>query len=197
MDHSSSDLPAHPDRTTTEEDRRLLAGLRRDDRDAMAALYEAYGRLAFSLAYRVIGEATEAEDVVQESFLTLWRQADRVDLSRGSLRSYLLTIVHRRAIDALRRKARRLERPLEPLGTLVNSGADPLEFASMAEEREIVQRALRDLPDEQRRAVELTYFGGLTIAEMAEQEKVPVGTGKSRLRLAFERLRTSLSGPVT
>jgi RNA polymerase sigma-70 factor (ECF subfamily) len=181
-----------PERTTSEEDAVLLEGLRRNDGDALAALYDRYGRLAYSLAYRITGDASGAEDVVQESFLAFWRQAGRVDPNRG-VRPYLLTIVHHRAIDLIRRRAGRPERTLEALEAVPSTAPDPMDFASMTEERDRVRAALQELPDEQRRAVELTYFGGLTIAEMAAQEEIPLGTAKSRLRLALERLRRALA----
>jgi RNA polymerase sigma-70 factor (ECF subfamily) len=179
-----------------EDDLRLLERLRQKDRDALAAAYDAYSRLAFGLAYRVVGEATEAEDVVQEAFVALWRQADKLDASRGSLRSLLLTIVHRRAVDAVRRRAGRPSVLLESLEPLPSGAPDPLEVSSVAEEQRLVQRALAELPQDQRKAVELTYFGGLTIAEMAEREGIPLGTAKSRLRLALDRMRKSLAGAV-
>ncbi len=190
----SADPSGPPCRTMKEDDVGLLERLRRNDRDAVAALYDAYGRLAFGLAYRIVGDAAEAEDVVQEAFLTIWRQADRLDAGRGSLRSYLLTIVHRRSVDALRRRSGRpviVSEHLEPVPAVT---PDPLEASSRAEERQLVQRAVDGLPVDQRRAVELTYFEGRTIAEMAEQEGIPLGTAKSRLRLALVRMRKSLAG---
>jgi RNA polymerase sigma-70 factor (ECF subfamily) len=181
-----------PDRTIDTEDARLLERLRRNDRDALAAMYDAYGRIAYGLAYRVLGEAGDAEDVVQESFLSLWRQADRLDPKRGSVRSLLLTIVHRRSIDVLRRRSGRPERALDETQPIAAAAGDPVEYASQAEERERIRLALAELPAEQRSAIELTYFGGLTIAEMAERQDIPLGTAKSRLRLALERLRKTL-----
>jgi len=180
----------------SEDELRLLERLRRNDRDALAATYDAYSRLAFGLAYRIVGETGEAEDVVQEAFVSLWRQADRLDSSRGSLRSLLLTIVHRRAVDAVRRRSSRPAVLLESLEPLPSGAPDPLEVSSVAEQQRLVQRALTELPVDQRKAVELTYFGGLTIAEMAEQEGIPLGTAKSRLRLALDRMRTSLAGAI-
>ncbi len=153
---------------------------------------DAYGRIAYGLAYRVLGQAGDAEDIVQESFLSLWRQAARLDPKRGSVRSLLLTIVHRRSIDVLRRRAGRIERALDEAHPIASAAPDPVEFASQAEERERIQGALAELPAEQRTAIELTYFRGLTIAEMAEQERIPLGTAKSRLRLALERMRKTL-----
>ena len=179
-----------------DDDPRLLERLRRNDRDAIAATYDAYGRLAFGLAYRIVGEAAEAEDVVQEAFVSLWRQADKLDSSRGSLRSLLLTIVHRRAVDAVRRRAGRPAVLLDSLEPLPSAAPGPLEVSSTAEEQRLVQGALAELPVDQRKAIELTYFGGLTIAEMAEQENVPLGTAKSRLRLGLDRMRKALAGAI-
>ena len=183
------DPPPALSRTIDAEDARLLERLRRNERDALAAMYDAYGRIAYSLAYRVVGQAGDAEDIVQESFLSVWRQADRLDPKRGSVRSLLLTIVHRRSIDMLRRRSGRPERALDDAVPLASAGPDPAEFASQSEERAKIQAALKELPPDQRTAIELTYFGGLTIAEMAEREQIPLGTAKSRLRLALERMR--------
>ncbi len=176
-----------------ERDAELLKRLRRNDRDALAALYDAYARLAFGLAYRVLGDTGEAEDIVQESFLMLWRQADRLDARRGSVRALLLTIVHRRAIDALRRRTGRSEQIVPVFESMQSAAPDPMEFASQAEERERIRQALTELPLDQQQAIELTYFGGLTVAEMAERQEIPVGTAKSRLRLALDKMRKSLS----
>lgn len=177
------------------DDEQLLLRLRRNERDAMALLYDRYGRLAFSVASRIVGASGEAEDVVQESFIALWRQAGRLDPKRGSVRSFLMTIVHRRAIDVLRRRSGRPERALDEATPLPSSTPDPIELASLAEERQLVQRAMLSLPDEQRQAIELTYFRGLTMMEMAEEQQIPLGTAKSRLRLALERMRKTLVRP--
>ncbi len=180
-------------RTIDEGDVELLKRLRRNDRDALAALYDAYARLAFGLAYRVLGDTGEAEDIVQESFLMLWRQTARLDARRGSVRALLLTIVHRRAIDALRRRVGRSEQIVQAFESMQSAAPDPMEFASQAEERERIRQALTELPLDQQQAIELTYFGGLTVAEMAERQEIPVGTAKSRLRLALGKMRKSLT----
>jgi RNA polymerase sigma-70 factor (ECF subfamily) len=169
----------------------LLERLRRGDRDAFAALYDTYGRLAFGLAYRIVGRAGEAEEVVQEAFLTLWRASGRLDAQRGSVRAFLLTIVHRRAIDVLRRKTGP-EHALDDAALLPSGSPDPVEFAAQSEDRELVQSAMRELPAEQRQAIELAYFRGLTVAEMAHEEGIPLGTAKSRLRLALDRMRKTV-----
>ncbi len=182
------------ERSTQEEDKdeRLLDGLRRDDGEAMAAVYDAYSGIAFALAYRVTGEASDAADVVQEAFLAVWRQAPRIDLRRGSLRTYLLTIVHRRAVDAARRRGRRPSISLERWEQTPSS-FDLFEHGERSEAREAIRRGLDDLPAEQRRALELAYFGGLTVSELARETGVPLGTAKARLRLALKRLRQSLT----
>ena len=180
-----------PERTTGEEDAGLLDRLRRNDGEALAALYDRYGRLAYGLAYRVAQDATEAEDIVQEAFLALWRQADRYDGSLGSVRSYLLTIVHRRAIDALRARARRPVRATAIENAAADT-ADPVEVSSWTEDRALAAQAMRELPPDQLQVIELTYFEGLTLVEAAERIGVPVGTAKSRVRLALERMRKVL-----
>ncbi len=192
MPNSPPDPPLVPGRSIDIEDARLLERLRNDERDAMADMYDAYGRMAYGLAYRVLGQAGDAEDIVQESFLSLWRQSSQLDSKRGSVRSLLMTIVHRRSIDVLRRRAGKPEHALDDAPPVVSRTPDPVEFASQAEERERIGKALAELPPDQRTAIELTYFGGLTIAEMAKQQNIPLGTAKSRLRLALERLRKTL-----
>jgi RNA polymerase sigma-70 factor (ECF subfamily) len=191
-DTSQADPSRATTRTSDREDAKLLERLRENDQEALAVLYDRYGRLAYGLAYRVLGGSPDAEDVVQEAFLTIWRQAHRFDPERGSARSYLMTIVHRRAIDVLRRKSGKPELALEFSDFIPSGGRGPEEFASMSEERDRVRAALAELPGDQRRAVDYTYFQGMTIAEMAEREKIPLGTAKSRVRLALERMRRSM-----
>jgi RNA polymerase sigma-70 factor, ECF subfamily len=192
MDVSQPDPSGAASRTSDREDAKLIERLRDNDQEALAMLYDRYGRLAYGLAYRVLSGSPDAEDVVQEAFLTIWRQAHRFDSERGSARSYLMTIVHRRAIDVLRRKSGKPELVLESTEFIPSSGRGPEEFASMSEERGRVRAALDELPGDQRRAVDYTYFQGMTIAEMAEREKIPLGTAKSRVRLALERMRRSM-----
>jgi len=175
-------------------ERELVEGLRKDDRESLAAVYDAYGALAYGLALRIVGSQTEAEDVVQESFLALWRQADRLDAEKG-LRSYLLSIVHHRAIDRLRGRGRRPETELDLDLPIPSNDEDPADTAARNSERETVRAALVVLPAEQRRTVEMVYFHGLTMSEAAERLSIPVGTVKSRLRLALGRLRQELGTP--
>jgi RNA polymerase sigma-70 factor (ECF subfamily) len=189
------DPNAVPARTIDEVlDQKLIEGLQRNDRDSMAAAYDNYGSLAYALAARVMGANSDAEDVVQESFLALWRQAPRLDAKRG-LRSYLMTIVHNKAVDRLRQKGRRPEAVLnEDAPFRAPDSVDPELEAVRLTESEEVRAAMGELPQDQLRAVELTYFLGMTTNEAAAALGVPVGTVKSRLRLALVRMRRRLEG---
>jgi RNA polymerase sigma-70 factor (ECF subfamily) len=181
------------ERTIDEDvERRLIEGLRANDREIMAELFDSYSSLAYGLALRTLGDQGESEDVVQESFLALWRQAERLDPSRG-VRSYLLTIVHNKTIDRLRRKGRRPEAALEFAEAVPDESEDLAESVARSAEGATVRAALVSLPAEQKRTVEMTYFSGLTISEVADRMSVPVGTVKSRLRLALQHLRRRLA----
>ncbi len=178
-----------------DSDDALLDAIRRRDETAIAALYDRYGRLAFGLAYRVLGERNAAEDVVQEAFLSVWRRAASFETARGSARTWVLSIVHHRAIDRLRGTAGRIRQDV-PIDDFERTLAteDPWREVSQVIQRETLQRAIATLPDAQRQAVELAYFDGYTQQEIAQKMDVPVGTVKGRLRLAMQRLRSLLAG---
>ncbi len=163
---------------------------------AFEVIYERHSTAAFSLAYRMTGRRSTAEDVVQEAFLSLWRSGARYDRSRGSVRTWVLGIVHNRAIDALRRNnvhdrrragdetiAEQLEAPQRT----------DVEAARRGEARE-VHGALASLPPEQSQVIELAYFGGFTHSEIAAMLNAPIGTVKGRMRLGLEKLRAQLGG---
>ena len=173
------------------DERKLVEGLRRDDRSCLAAVYDAYSPLAYGLALRLLNSSSDAEDVVQESFLALWRQSGRLEPERG-LRSYLLSIVHNRAIDRIRSRVRKPESGLDEDLPIPAATDDPADVAVLQSEREEVRAAMVALSDDQRQTVELVYFQGLTINETADRMRVPVGTVKSRLRLALGHLRQKL-----
>ena len=188
--------PAQPPGRTTfgaADDAILLEAVQAGGQAAFAALYDRYAGAAYGLAYRIAGDAATAEDVVQEAFVSVWKQARRFDPQRGQVRSWLLTIVQNRAIDAVRRRSGRAERALpEGPEEFVAAGGRPDELAEWALEAEAVRDAVRQLPDDQRRTVEMAYFEGLTHAEVAARMGVPPGTVKSRMRLALEKMRASL-----
>lgn len=192
---SSSDPEATDARSDDEGlDKGLIEGLQRNDRDAVATAYDTYGGLAYALAVRVLGVSSDADDVVQESFLALWRQAPRLDPQRG-LRSYLMTIVHNKSVDRLRQKGRRPEAVLdEDAPFKAPDSENPEVQAQKSSEADEVRAALAGLSEDQRKAIELTYFAGLTITDAAARLDVPVGTVKSRLRLALGHMRKRLDG---
>ena len=158
----------------------------------MEILYDRLSRQAFGLAYRMLGDGAASEDIVQEAFLSVWRQADRIDTARGKLQSLVLTVVHNKAIDFLRsKKSGAGDLPLEPAEARAEEG-DFTERVATAVDGEVVRDALGTLPEDQREAVELAYYGGLTHTEIAERLGVPLGTVKGRLRLALDKLRVTL-----
>jgi RNA polymerase sigma-70 factor (ECF subfamily) len=159
-----------------------------DNLDWLAALYDTYHRQALGLAIGVLGERAEAEDVVQEAFLVAWRARGLYDANRGSMKSWFLTLVRNRAIDALRARRVRSTEPLDPDGPHA-AADDPARDVLAHLDQAWLVAALAQLPLEQRRVVELAYFGGLTHQEIAAQLAIPLGTVKSRIRLGLDRLR--------
>ena len=170
--------------------------LRRSDPKAFEVVYERHAGAAFSLAYRMVGNRSKAEDVVQEAFLSLWRANTRYDRTRGSVRTWILGIVHNRAIDALRRgmvhdRRRASDEGLEE--RFETGERTDVEVARRDEARE-VRTALKSLPDEQVRVIELAYYGGFTHSEIAAMLDTPIGTVKGRMRLGLAKMRERL-GP--
>jgi RNA polymerase sigma-70 factor (ECF subfamily) len=161
-----------------------------DDPQAFATLYDRHSRAAFSLAYRMMGEHHAAEDLVQESFLKLWRAARSYRPERASVRTWLLSIVHNRAIDQLRSRASR-RRTQEKVEAVAPRFEPSEAFAqSLANsQREQVREAMRSLPQEQLKILELAYFSGYTHVEIAELLDVPLGTVKGRMRLGLKKIR--------
>jgi len=185
-----SDLAARSD-----ED--LMALLQRRDLQALEALYDRHHRLALALAYRVVGDRDSAEEVVQETFLAAWRQSASYRPDRGGARGWLLSIARHRAIDRLR-KARGLGQVAELDESLVDHRSPDLtQLVHEGSLRERVAEALASLPIEQREAIELAFYGGLTHTEISEQTGVPLGTVKGRVRLALEKLRLTLADLAT
>jgi RNA polymerase sigma factor (sigma-70 family) len=181
-------------RTDEELVRAVVAGAT----PAFAALYDRYGGRAYSLARRVCADDGLAEDVVQEAFLGFWRAPERFDPQRGRFSSWLLTLVHHRAVDAVRRQSAASRRTVPPLDDDVETaaagpGAD--QDALAAVEAAQIRDALRLLPDDQRSALALAYFGGFTQREIAVRLGVPLGTVKSRMFTGIRRLR-DLLGPT-
>lgn len=175
-------------------DEDLMLRMRDGDARAFEVLFDRHGGPAFSLAYRMCGSRTRAEDVVQDAFMALWRSGARYDQSRGSVRAWILSVVRNRAIDSFRRESLRGARSLEEWN-VADRVASP-ELTEVAVERRVeadrIRHALHDLPDEQRQVIELSYFGGFTHHQIAEMLALPPGTVKGRMRLGLSKLRISL-----
>jgi RNA polymerase sigma-70 factor (ECF subfamily) len=174
-------------------DRAVLVRLANGDLDALEELYDRYKTMAYSIAYRITNDATAAEDVVQDAFVGAWRNAARYVEGRGSVKTWLLAIVHHRAIDAVRRRRPTTELPdadLPPPEAL--RLPDVWADISATLDADTVQGALATLSDVQREAIELAYFGGLTQQEIAERTATPLGTVKSRMRLGLLAMRRHL-----
>lgn len=179
-------------------DEELMQLVYRSDPAAFEVIYDRHGDAAFSLAYRMCAQRALAEDVVQDAFLSLWRTRARYDRQRGSVRTWVLGIVHNRAIDALRRRAVRDRGIVHEEGfeeRLIAPERTDAEFARREEAREI-RDALEQLPEEQSRVIELAYFGGMTHMQIAAMLDMPVGTIKGRMRLGLAKMRMSLGDPA-
>ena len=174
-------------------DEALVALAARSEQSALAELYDRYGRTAYGLAFRILRDGTLAEDAVQDAFLTIWRSASRFVPERGKASTWILTLVHRRAVDVVRREQRRRADSLDRAPEPAVDGVD--EDAWLRLQRERVQDALRKLPDTQREALELAYYGGFSQSELAERLGQPLGTIKSRMFTGLSRMRELLGEP--
>jgi RNA polymerase sigma factor (sigma-70 family) len=172
-------------------DEALVALIARSDDEALAELYDRYSRIAYGLALRVLRDPALAQDAVQEAFLAAWRNAASFNPQLAKPSTWLLTFVHRRAVDLVRREERRRAEPLPEMPEVASEATD--EEAALRERRQVVQHALRRLPAEQREAIELAYYGGFTQSQLAERLGVPLGTIKSRMFGGLARLRELLA----
>jgi RNA polymerase sigma-70 factor (ECF subfamily) len=173
-------------------DEALLSLVASSDDQALAELYDRFGGVAYGLALRVLRDESLAQDAVQEAFLAVWRTADRFLAERAKASTWILTLVHRRAVDLVRRQERRRGEPLEAVPEPVAS-EQVEEQATIRFQRQVVQEALRRLPPEQREALELGYYAGLTQSELAERLGQPLGTIKSRMFTGLTRLKDLLA----
>ena len=176
-------------------DGQLVELVAQKDAGALEALYGRYGRAAYSLARRILTEETLAQDVVQEVFLSLWRDARRFDAGRGTVATYLLSMTHHRAVDVVRREEnlRRWRTSDEGLELEADPKARVEDEVEASERRAEVRSALKDLPETQREALLLAYFGGYTQREVATLVGVPLGTVKTRMAAGMRKMRAALS----
>jgi RNA polymerase sigma-70 factor (ECF subfamily) len=172
--------------------------VQRGDARAFEAIYDRHGAVAFSLAYRIAGNRAAAEDIVQEAFLSVWRSSVRYQPERGNLRSWLLSVVHNRAIDSLRRSIVHTRHQVDSEGIEERKAAP--EFTDVEafrrQEAQTIRSAMERLPSDQLRVVELAYFGGFTHSQIAEMLGEPLGTVKGRMRLALDKMRDGLGEAV-
>lgn len=177
--------------TTDRSDADLVSGVQRRDQSDLKAIYDRFGGAVHSIALKVLRDPDLAEDVVQETFVTFWTSPEKFDAARGSLKTYLLTIAHRRAVDIVRSEEARSRRELVP--------PDP-DYTSVEEEiltratSDRVRQALVDLDENERKAITMAYFGGLTYVEVADRLGAPEGTVKSRIRNGMRKLAINLEG---
>jgi RNA polymerase sigma-70 factor (ECF subfamily) len=190
-----------------EIDRDLVRRMQSEDQRALAEFYDRWFPVVNALVSRMVKSASDVEDVVEETFWQAWRQAGRFAEDRGSVQTWLLTIARSRSLDRLRSLKRRREESIDDVATPANTGSgsmpadsplpaspsDPSLAAELEERSVLVRRALAELPREQREALELGYFGGLSQSEIAERTGQPLGTVKTRMRLALTKLRERLA----
>ncbi len=187
---------AADDNTDQNTDAAILRQIADRDPRGVELLYDRYSGVAFALAYRLLGERGSAEDVIQEAFLNVWRQGATYDMRRGTVRTWLLTIVHHRAIDQMRSARSKVG-----ADTVIDAAMPlPAKEDTWTEvvqglEHERVRQAMATLPPEQRQVVDLAYYGGFTHTEIAQRIGIPLGTVKGRMRLALDKLRDLLYVP--
>lgn len=195
MNDRKSGVPGRVASPVDDADRNVLLRVADGQLDALQELYDSYRTMAYSIAFRITSDASLAEDVVQDAFLGAWRNAGRYIEGKGSVKTWLLSIVHHRAVDAVRRRRPTVELP-EREDVPPPSLTLPDIWGEVAGnlDREEIAAALATLSDVQREAIELAYFGGLTQQEIAARTGTPLGTVKSRIRLGLLAMRRALVG---
>lgn len=196
MNPPDRDLAYSQEVRTNAEDVALIRRMCDADETALVALYDRWMRSLYSLVFHLLKDADEAEDVVEETFWQAWRKASSYEPSRGAVSTWLLTIGRRRALDRIRAKGRRREESMtsvRELADVASPAGDPSQAMESSERRTHVLAALANLPDEQREVLELGYFRGLSQSEIADMTGQPLGTVKTRMRLALQKLREPLS----
>jgi RNA polymerase sigma-70 factor, ECF subfamily len=192
-----------PNRRSRQADIRVLADeelmqlVRQGHSSAFELVFDRHSGPAFSLAYRMCGRQAMAEDVVQEAFVSLWRSGARYDATRGSVRTWVLSVVRNRAIDVLRREGAKVSRDVGEEGAAERVPAPELTDAEVErrDEARQIRKALEELPPDQRKVIELAFFGGFTHSQIADMLALPSGTVKGRMRLGLTKMRLVLGDP--
>jgi RNA polymerase sigma-70 factor (ECF subfamily) len=186
--------PNRPPTAALSEDVSLVRRVSEGDEAALAALYDRWAQAVYSVVAHLLRDADGAEDVVEETFWQVWQRASSYDASRGTVRTWILTIGRSRALDRLRSRKSNREDVTTDLRLVRDPRSDPSQMAEGAERRQLVYSALSELPEEQRLALELAYFRGLSQSEVATVLGEPLGTIKTRMRLGMQKLRDKLVG---
>ncbi|TMK14544.1 MAG: sigma-70 family RNA polymerase sigma factor [Actinobacteria bacterium] len=180
-------------------DRQLVRRIEGGDEEAFRSLFASYAPVAMALAVRVVRQTQLAEEIVQEAFLTLWRDPGVFDERRGSVKAWLMTMVHHRAVDVVRREEAQRRRSHEMVARIHEETEDPteavVEAVAAPAERDAIRTALRSLPDDQREVLQLMYFDGLSQSQIAQKTGAPLGTVKSRALLGMRRMRSMVERP--
>ncbi|TMK92249.1 MAG: sigma-70 family RNA polymerase sigma factor [Actinobacteria bacterium] len=180
-------------------DRQLVRRIEGGDEEAFRSLFASYAPVAMALAVRVVRQTQLAEEIVQEAFLTLWRDPGVFDERRGSVKAWLMTMVHHRAVDVVRREEAQRRRSHEMVARIHEETEDPteavVEAVAAPAERDAIRTALRSLPDDQREVLQLMYFDGLSQSQIAQKTGAPLGTVKSRALLGMRRMRSMVGRP--
>ena len=179
---------------TPSDDLSLVRRIAGGDESALAALYDGWAQTVYSMVAHLLKDADGAEDVVEETFWQVWQRASSYDASRGTVRTWILTIARSRALDRLRSRKRNREDIAADLSILRDPAPDPSQDVESNERRILIHAALQELPEGQRRALDLAYFRGFTQSEIAESLGEPLGTIKTRMRLGMQKLRDRLAG---
>jgi RNA polymerase sigma-70 factor (ECF subfamily) len=188
--------PVRKERAERLADEELMPWIAKKDPEAFEVFYDRHGGAGFSLAYRILGDRSAAEDCIQEAFISIWKSGARFDSTRGSVRSWTLSIVRNRAIDALRSKAGKAPKLTFDDDAILEArpAAEHTEAEVLAAETAVeVRGALSQLPTDQSKVIELAYFGGFSQSEIAGMLNVPLGTVKGRMRLGLEKVRAELA----
>jgi RNA polymerase sigma-70 factor (ECF subfamily) len=189
-------MPVRREKAERLADEELMPWIGRKDAEAFEVFYDRHGGAAYSLAYRILGEQGAAEDCIQEAFISIWRSGGKFEPTRGSVRSWTLSIVRNRAIDALRSKAGKAPKMTFDDDQILESrpsGELTEEEAMRHETATEVRGALSQLPGDQSKVIQLAYFGGFSQSEIAAMLNVPLGTVKGRMRLGLEKIRGELA----
>ena len=192
-------LATSPAARWSEEERSwsvLVSQIAEGDQDALAELYDSTSRIVYGLAFRILGDSSSAEEILFEVYLQVWRTAKSFDPGRGKVTSWLVSMARTRAIDALRSRQARganLAQSLEDIADLQDVRGGPEGQSVQTSRAQFIQKFLAQLPDDQRNAIELAYFSGLTHGEIAARTGLPLGTVKTRIRSGMGRLRELLA----